>query len=200
MNSGELLQVYQYFMKQADEVTGIPAYLYSGTTGSGAGRTASGLSMLMDNAAKGIKTAIAGLDRIVSGMVERLYVHNMMYDPDPSIKGDFKVIARGAMGMIVKEQLQARRSEFLQTTANPVDLQIVGINGRAYLLREVAESLQMDTSRLVPTPEKLEFDQQKQAAFQMATQQLQGLGQAPAAEAPTDGQMPEDPGAQQVQP
>lgn len=192
MNSGELLQVFQYFMKMADEVTGIPAYLYSGQTGGGAGRTASGLSMLMDNAAKGIKTAIAALDHVVSGMVDRLYIHNMLYDPDPSIKGDFKVIARGAMGMILKEQLHQRRSEFLATTANPVDLQIIGINGRAYLLREVAENLQMDTNRIVPTPDKLQFDQQKQMQFQMAAAGMGGQGSAPALAAPNDQAMAAD--------
>lgn len=195
MNAGELLNVYQYFMKLADEVTGIPAYLYSGQTGGGAGRTASGLSMLMDNAAKGIKTAISALDVVVSAMVDRLYVHNMMYDPDPAIKGDFKVIARGAMGMVLKEQLQQRRMEFLQATANPVDMQIVGLGGRAYLLHEIAGSLQMDTSRIVPTPDKLAFDQQKQAQFQMAAQQMAGGQQQLAApSAPGDAPMPADPG------
>lgn len=195
MNAGELLNVYQYFMKLADEVTGIPAYLYSGQTGGGAGRTASGLSMLMDNAAKGIKTAISALDVVVSAMVDRLYVHNMLYDPDPAIKGDFKVIARGAMGMVLKEQLQQRRMEFLQATANAVDLQIVGLGGRAYLLHEVADSLQMDTSRIVPTPDKMAFDQQKQMQFQMAAQQMAGGQQQLAApSAPGDAPMPEDPG------
>lgn len=195
MNSNELLGVYQYFMKLADEVTGIPAYLYSGQTGSGAGRTASGLSMLMDNAAKGIKTAIAALDEVVSAMVDRLYVHNMLYDPDPAIKGDFKVVARGALGLVLKEQLQERRMQFLQATANPVDLQVVGIGGRAYLLHEVADSLQMDTSRLVPTPDKLAFDQQKQMQFQMAAQQMAGgQPQQPGPGAPSNMPMPEDSG------
>jgi hypothetical protein len=128
-------------------------------------------------------------------MVDRLYIHNMLYDPDPAIKGDFKVIARGAMGMVLKEQLQQRRMEFLQSTANPVDLQIVGLPGRAYLLHEVADSLQMDTSRIVPTPDKLAFDQQKQMQFQMAAQQMAGGQQQVAAPgAPSDAQMPADPG------
>lgn len=194
MNAQPLMMVHQYFNKQADEVTGIPAYLYSGTTGSGAGRTASGLSMLMDNAAKGIKTAIAALDNVVSAMVDRLYIHNMMYDPDPAIKGDFKVQARGAMGMVLKEQLQQRRAEFLQVTANPVDMQILGINGRAYLLREIADSLQMDTSRLVPSPEMLQFNQEKQQAFQAAMAQMPGQGTPAAPQAPSNAPTA-DPGA-----
>lgn len=180
MNAAPLLNVFQFFMKQADEVTGIPNYVYGSGASGGAGRTASGLSMLMDNAAKGIKSAIGSVDIVVSSIVQRLYVHNMLYDPDMSCKGDFKVIAKGAMGLVAKEQLQMRRNEFLQATANPVDLQIVGPKGRAYLLREVAASLQMDTDKLVPTTEMLEF---KEAAMQeMQAQQMAQQQQAAPAE------------------
>ena len=133
----------------------------------------------MDNAAKGIKSAIASVDVVVSSIVNRLYVHNMIYDPDISAKGDFKVMAKGAMGLVAKEQLQMRRNEFLQATANPVDLQIVGPQGRAYLLRQVAESLQMDTDKIVPTPEELEFKQEQMQAMQMQQMAAQ-QAQAPA--------------------
>jgi len=186
MNAAPLLNVFQFFMKQADEVTGIPNYVYGGQASGGAGRTASGLSMLMDNAAKGIKSAIASVDVVVASIVQRLYVHNMLYDPDMSCKGDFKVVAKGAMGLVAKEQLQMRRNEFLQATANPVDLQIVGPKGRAYLLREVAASLQMDTDKLVPTTEMLEFKEEQMQAMQaqqMAQQQQQQLA-APAEQDP----------------
>jgi len=183
MNAEALMNVYQYFSRQADEVTGIPNYVYGNTSGGGVGRTASGLSMLMDNAAKGIKAAIASIDNVVSALVDRLYVHNMVYDSDMSCKGDFKVIAKGAMGLVAKEQLQIRRNEFLQATANPVDLQIIGPTGRAYLLREVAKTLQMDTDKLVPTTEQLEFRQEQQMAEQMMqqAQAMGGQGQAPQA-------------------
>lgn len=179
MNAAPLMNVYQYFSKQADEVTGIPNYVYGNTGGGGAGRTASGLSMLMDNAAKGIKAAIASVDKAVAALVGRLYVHNMVYDTDMACKGDFKVIARGAMGLVAKEQLQVRRNEFLQSTMNPVDLQIIGSTGRAYLLREMAKSLQMDTDKLVPTTEQIEFKQEQLQALQ-AQQAAQQAQQPPA--------------------
>jgi hypothetical protein len=182
MNAQPLMAVFQYFSKQADEVTGIPNYVYGGQASGGAGRTASGLSMLMDNAAKGIKSAIASCDAVVASIVGRLYVHNMIYDPDISAKGDFKIIPRGAMGLVAKEQLQMRRNEFLQATANPVDLQIVGPKGRAYLLRQVAESLQMDTDKLVPTTEQIEFKEENMAAMA----QMQQMQQQPAAPAELD--------------
>jgi len=176
MQAAELMGIYQTFLKQADEVTGIPNYVYGSNAVAGAGRTASGLSMLMDNAAKGIKQAISFIDKVVSGVVQRLYTHNMMYNPDPYIKGDFRIVSKGTMGLIAKEQLQIRRNEFLQATANPVDLQIVGAEGRAYLLRELAKGLQMDTDKIVPSPEMVKFKAQQV----MAAQAAQAPSQPPA--------------------
>lgn len=196
MKAAELMGVYNQFARQADEVTGIPAYLYSGNTGSGAGRTASGLSMLMDNAAKGIKSAILMIDRVVEMVVNKFYIHNMMYNPDPFIKGDFKIVAKGAMGLLAREQLQIRRNEFLAATGNPVDLQIVGPEGRAYLLRELAKGLQMDTDKLVPTLQALRF-KQEQIEAAMAAQQPQQMA-APGQ--PNELPMPETPPVNTVQP
>jgi hypothetical protein len=175
MNADVLMSVFQNFARQADEVTGIPNYVYGSSAVSGAGRTASGLSMLMDNASKGIKQAIANIDRIVSGIVQRLYLHNMMYDEDPYIKGDFKVLAKGAIGLIHKEALQMRRNEFLAATANPFDSQIVGPEGRAYLLREAARGLQMDTEKLVPTQDSMQQQKLAVMAQQMAQQMVQEI-------------------------
>ena len=180
MNAQVLMGVYAQFAKQADEVTGIPNYVYGSSGVSGAGRTASGLSMLMDNAAKGIKQCIASIDRVMSGVVSRMYTHNMMYDPDVYIKGDFTVVAKGAMGLVAKEQVMLRRNEFLQATANPVDLQIVGAEGRAYLLRELAKGLQMDVDKIVKDPEQVKFEAEKQAMQQAMQQQAGAQAQLPA--------------------
>lgn len=195
MNAEALLAVFQHFAKQADEVTGIPNYVYGSSNVSGAGRTASGLSMLMDNASKGIKQAVANIDKIVAGVVQRLYMHNMMYDADPYIKGDYKVVAKGAIGLIHKEALQMRRNEFLMATANPIDSQILGPQGRSYLLREAARGLQMDTSKIVPEANNMEEMRLQAMAQQMAQQMVQELmqsqQQAPAA--PQQPSLPSEP-------
>jgi hypothetical protein len=177
MNADVLMSVFQQFAKQADEVTGIPNYVYGSSSVSGAGRTASGLSMLMDNASKGIKQAVANIDKIVSGIVQRLYLHNMMFDEDVYIKGDFKVVAKGAIGLIHKETLQMRRNEFLMATANPIDSQIVGPEGRAYLIRELARGLQMDTEKIVPSAESISEQKLQATAMQMAEQMVQQMVQ-----------------------
>lgn len=189
MNADVLMSVFQQFARQADEVTGIPNYVYGSSAVSGAGRTASGLSMLMDNASKGIKQAVANIDKIVSGIVHRLYLHNMMYDEDPFIKGDFRVVAKGAIGLIHKEALQMRRNEFLVATANPIDSQIVGPEGRAYLLRELARGLQMDTEKIVPNADSMKqqtLQQQAQALAQQMVQDLLAQSQAAQPQAPQE--------------
>jgi hypothetical protein len=201
MNADVLMNVYQQFAKQADEITGIPNYVYGSSAVSGAGRTASGLSMLMDNASKGIKQAVANIDKIVSGIVQRLYLHNMMFDEDPYIKGDFKVVAKGAIGLIHKETLQMRRNEFLIATANPIDSQIVGPEGRAYLLRELARGLQMDTEKIVPNQETIEqaaTEQKAQAMAQQMVQELIAQSQAQQPPAPTPALPNGDPMGGQV--
>jgi hypothetical protein len=206
MKAAELMGVYATFAKQADEITGIPNYIYGSGQASGAGRTASGLSMLMDNAAKGIKLAISRIDHVVTMVVDRFYIHNMLFNPDPYIKGDMRVIAKGTSGLIAKEAIQARRNEFLAATANPVDLQIVGLEGRAYLLRELASGLNMNTDKLVPSPEELKFRAQKAEVQQMQQQMMQmggGDGMQPPSmlpNNPTPGVQPSSPEAMPAEP
>lgn len=192
MHADKLMNVYLTFAKQADEVSGIPNYIYGSGNASGAGRTASGLSMLMDNAAKGIKMAIVGVDKSMSGAAHGYYVHNMLFHPDPFVKGDFRLVTRGALGVLVKEQLEIRRREFMVDTNNPVDLQIIGIEGRSYMLRERAKSLEMDTDKIIPSLEMIRFRQREQQR-QMAAMAAQGL--APDGLTPLQPQQPAAPAA-----
>lgn len=180
MNADALLNIYMYFQKIADEVTGVPNYLYGSSQASGAGRTASGLSMLMENAAKGIKHAILSLDRCVASMLGRLFEHLMIYDPDQNIKGDMKIVPSGVVATIIKDNVQLRRQEFLQATTNPVDIQILGQEGRAELLRQLAKGLDMDVNDIIPSKEKIIQMQQMQMMQQQQMAAQQAAGAPPA--------------------
>lgn len=156
--AGELMAVYDRFSKLADDHSGIPSYIYGDTNVQGAGRTASGLSMLMGSAGKGIRQVVMHIDTdVIYAIVHRQFVYNMRYDEDESIKGDAEIIARGAVNLAVKETVNVRRLEFLNATANPIDIEIIGLEGRAALLREVAKGLQMPTDEVIPSREKLQF-------------------------------------------
>jgi hypothetical protein len=150
-NAAELMAVYERFAAIADEVVAVPRYMSGTAPGGGIGRTATGMNMLMQNAGKVMQQAVAMIDlHIMTPLLERLYQHNMMYADDQEIKGDVKVRARGAKSLIAREAAQARRLEFLRDTANPYDMQITGIEGRAEVLREVAKNLDMHTDKVVP--------------------------------------------------
>jgi hypothetical protein len=122
---------------------------------------------------------------VVKPIVLRQFVYNMRYDEDESIKGDVEVIAKGAINLAVKETVNVRRIEFLNATANPIDAEIMGREGRATILREVAKGLQMPTDDVVPSREKAQFQGRLQAAA-MAAQQQQA---APTPTAPDGSPM-----------
>lgn len=166
-NSQSLMQIFERFSRQADEQSGIPAYTYGDTDIQGAGRTASGLSMLMGSAGKGIRQIVTHIDLdVFQPMLRYLYRWNMKYHPDDSVKGDSDVVAKGTASL-VKEQLNMRRVEFLQATANPIDAEIVGPKGRAAILREVAKGLEMDVDKIIPSEAELDLMQEFQRKMQM---------------------------------
>ena len=188
--ANELMGVYDRFSRLADDHSGIPAYIYGDTNVQGAGRTASGLSMLMGSAGKGIRQVVMHIDHdVIHPIVKRQFVYNMRYDTDESLKGDVEIVPKGAINLAVKETVNVRRVEFLNATANPIDAEIIGPDGRAAILREVAKGLQMPVDDIVPSREKMSYEQ-KQAAQAMAAQAMQG-GQQGGAPAPTfPGGMP----------
>lgn len=174
----ELSGIIKFFMDLADEWSGIPKYL-TGDAPGGAGRTASGLSMLMSNAGKSLKQVVANVDNyVMRPMLTRLHYWNMRYGTDSDLKGDINIVVRGANALVAKEAAQVRRNEFLATTANPIDMQIMGLEGRAQVLREAAKGLELDTDRIVPSDDVMKAKAAKAAAEQQAMMQAQQSAQA----------------------
>lgn len=155
-NVQELMAVYEKFANMADEASALPKYLTgSGATG-GAGRTASGLAMLMDNASKVMQNVAANVDDdILTPSIEQLYEMVMLSSVGPQLKGDESIVVKGVTVAVQKETDRMRKLEFLQLTANPMDFGIMGPNGRAAVLEDVAEELGMKGKKIVPSPEEL---------------------------------------------
>lgn len=173
-NAQELMGVFEKFQTLADEYSGIPRYM-TGENTPGAGRTASGLSMMISNASKSIKSVIASIDEnVLSPLLQRLYQYNLRYSQDPELIGDINIIATGAMSLVAKESAAVRRTEFLQLVlTNQTAAQIVGPLGIAELLRAQANLLDLNVDNLVPTRDTL-MQQQKQAEQQaQQAQQMQ---------------------------
>ncbi|MER2529738.1 MAG: hypothetical protein ABTR07_17580 [Candidatus Competibacter denitrificans] len=179
LRAAELMAIYEKFSGMADDVSGIPRYVQGDASVGGAGRTASGLSMLMGAAGKTVKSIVANIDQgLIEPLITAMFRYAMLYHPDPSLKGDVKVVAKGSTALLVREQAQVRRNEFLRATNNPVDLAIMGEERRSELLRSVAETLSMDPDQIAPTREEME--KRKQAQQQALLAQQQGQFQARA--------------------
>ena len=179
LNADNLIQVYSHFSKMADEHSGIPGFAHGDSNVAGAGQTASGLSMLMTGASRGIKSVIRNIDNhFIARSIEKLYYFNMDYLPKDNIVFDMKVVARGSSSLIAKEQQAVRLTEFLQTTNNPVDLQIMGLDGRKNLLLQAAKASEIETDRVIPErPEPI-------PTAQPAQPQAGAGGQTPGAPLP----------------
>lgn len=172
-NVNDLLTVIEKFYQFADDFSLVPRYMAGSDKVGGAGRTASGLSMLMDAANKGLKGVVSNVDvAVLSPLLTKLYNYNMIYDDDPTIKGDAQIIASGAVSLMRMESMQLRRNEFLQVTANPYDMQITGLEGRSEVLRSVANGLDLNTDKVVPPAELLQARltaSSQQSAIQQGT-------------------------------
>jgi hypothetical protein len=175
-NANELMAVFEKFSARADEDTMIPRYM-SGESSAGAGRTSSGLSMLISNAGKGIKQVISNIDHnVITPAIERLYQDNLRYSDDPDLVGDVNIVATGATSLVIKEAEAVRRNEFLQTVLNsPVAQQIVGMDGAAELLRDQARNLSGNVDRIVPSRKQVGTIQQQQQMIAELQGQLAGI-------------------------
>ena len=198
-NAQELLGVYEKFTQIADELSSIPRYVTGSERLGGAGRTASGLAMLMGNAAKILQTVAANVDSdVIEPAISELYDMVMLTDQTGTLKGDESIEVLGVSVAMQRETQRQRQLEFLQITANPIDMQIMGPVGRANVLRPVADGIGLDGETIVPPEEEIKA----------MAQQMQGAppeggappGGGPAAPGGAAGAPPGTPGNQAPQP
>lgn len=166
-NAQELLAVYKEFELRADDATGIPRYAYGNDRNGGSAQTAAGLSMLLESAAKGIKDSVRNIDfGVIKPRIEYQFYWNVISNDDVTFTGDINVVPRGSEILTTKGSSEMRRNEFLQILANPNYVGIVGIEGVADILREMAKSLGLGRN-IIPSRVELrrkeEENKQKQA-------------------------------------
>ncbi len=163
-NAAPLIQVYQEFISIADDVSAIPKYV-GGQAGSGAGRTASGLAMLMGNASKILQTVSANIDRdVLEEALLQLFDLLMLTDASGLLTGEEKVTVQGVNVAIQRETLRQRQIEFLTATNNPTDLKIMGLKGRSTVLRNVSTTIGMPGEEIVPSEDQIEQMMKQQQA------------------------------------
>ncbi|WP_319764509.1 hypothetical protein [Maridesulfovibrio sp.] len=186
-NVGELMKTYEFFSNEADNKSGVPKYSYGTGKTQGAAGTSSGLAMLISNAARGIKGVIRNMDKgTIRPPVEALFDWVMLYQPDPALQGDCKIVARGSSALVAKEQQAVRRNEAMQIILNsPAVLNMIGPEGLAEFLRGFFQALDIGADEIVPRKEVIAAQNNKDMIIQQLSaqnqqlQQVLGGGQAP---------------------
>jgi len=190
INAQELLTVFNAFYGLADDVSAIPRYLSGNSPGGGAGRTASGLAMLMGNASKILQTVCANIDGdVMDPSIRDLLDLVLQTDTSGLLTGEEQVQPKGVAVAVQRETMRQRQLEFLQLTANPIDMQIIGPKGRANVLRAVSTGIGLEGESIVPSEDEMEA-QQKQAEMLAAMGGMPGAQQQPPGGSPGGPQKP----------
>ncbi len=187
--SNENIQLFDKARQLADESTGLPSFAHGQTGVTGVGRTASGISMLMNAASGSIKTVIKNVDDyLLRPLGEGLFRFNMQFDYDSKIKGDLEVKARGTESLMANEVRSQRLMQFLQVASNPA---LAPFAKFQYVIREIAKSLDLDPDKVTNNMNDAAIQAELMKGFQqpMPQQPPQQQGQpqqAPAGADPSD--------------
>lgn len=148
------MQMFSQFRQMADEATGIQSILHGQTGVSGTGRTASGLSMLMDSASMSIKNVIRNIDdHLLKPLASSYFQWNMQFNTEehPEIKGDLEIKALGAFNLISKERKAQSLQTFLQLSTNPALAPLIRL---PTIVKELAVQMDMDPKEVLNSPEE----------------------------------------------
>ena len=182
----QLAKFYEFIMELADFDSGVPRIAHGGTSPGGVTQTASGTSMFLSQSARGIKGVVSRIDTGITEPSVRAEAYYLIDNDEEEIEtpeyGSLNIVAKGSSALVVKEQSTIRLKEMLNETNNPVDMQIIGVEGRREMLRGAMKSLPLDVDRILPD----EFDIINKLAGQNAIQQPQAMLPAPGEPAPPE--------------
>jgi len=175
--SGENMQLFDKARQLSDESTGLPSFAHGQTGVSGTGRTAAGISMLMNAASGGVKNVIKNVDDyLLKPLGQSLFSFNMQFDFDPKIKGDLEVKARGTESLMANEVRSQRLMQFLGVASNPA---LAPFAKFQYIIREIAKAMDLD-------PDKVTNNMEEAALQAKLLQEQQAQQQPPAGADPND--------------
>jgi hypothetical protein len=152
----------QEFERMIEEQSGILKFV-QGDTSYGSNRTASGIATVFTAASKFIRDVAQQFEyNLVTETCRLMYKHILMYMPDKilvmitenplapvyrqialqNIAADVDFAPMGVQGLAMREVRQGQMAQILQGSANPIDLQVMGLNGRKALWRQILEDFE----------------------------------------------------------
>ena len=112
--SGELINLFNWFYRLADDESGIPGLLSGNDRIGGGEATFRGMKMLAASANTLVKAAFLNIDQtMIQPAMQWLWRWNMLNSKEEGIRADVRVVARGAAGLMQKEIADAERADVL---------------------------------------------------------------------------------------
>lgn len=118
MQEGSLMNIVQFGMKMAEDVTGLPMLL-QGQQGK-APDTVGGMTILNNNGTAVLRRIARLFDScITEPHIGRYYDWLMAHEEDDSLKGDFLIDARGSSALVERDLQNQEMPQILQMCLNP---------------------------------------------------------------------------------
>lgn len=151
----ELMNIIQFAMKQAEDVTGMPA-LMQGLQGK-APETVGGMTMLQNNANSVLRRLARNFDDcITEPHITRIYEWILMYGPE-DCQGDFQIDARGSSALVERDIQAQELMQMGQMVMNPA----FGLSPAKWI-REYLKSRRFDPNRFTMDEEEKQAMAQQQ--------------------------------------
>jgi hypothetical protein len=155
----ELLSIAQAAMAFADTESGMPQIM-GGEQGS-APETVGGMVMLYNNANSVLRQRVKLFDdNVTRPHIGRYYDWKMANDPDPAIKGDYEIDARGSTALIERDIQNQALLNLANITSNP---RYAPLLKEREELRAILKAFKVNPDDLMKTEEEFAQAQQAQA-------------------------------------
>ena len=160
-NTTEIIAIIDKALDLMNDETNLPL-VAQGDQGAHAKQTAHGMSLLVAAVNIVFKFAARNWDnQITVPNLRRLYHWNMQFDPDPGLKGDMEVSARGASHLLVKEVMAQNLMMLINLTGTSEILStIFKIPDMA---RKLVQALHLPADDIVSTDEEIEAERKAAA-------------------------------------
>lgn len=147
----KLLALFNLCKQMVEEISGSQLAMM-GADAPSYMETARGASMAHNAANVWMRRAVRLFDdNLTSPLVGRFVDWNMEHNPDPSIKGDLTVIARGTSALLEAETQSTRVASFVEL-AREVPMKF---RNRVAQLREMARGMRLDVVDILPSDEEV---------------------------------------------
>lgn len=143
----ELMNILQFWLKEAEDVTGLPMLL-QGQQGK-APDTVGGMQIMNNNGSTVLRRIARTFDdRVTEPHIGRYYEWLLLYGPDDA-KGDFQIDARGSSALVERDLQNQSLPNLLAASLNPA----YGLDPEL-VMRELLKSMRLDPKGLELSDEK----------------------------------------------